>query len=483
MLSEQPRRRKAANIDDKDGVIREKSAIRKRGRRRRKRIIPIGPTVIGITLLLVFCSLVCFQQTLRPQLVRGLLSHSRQRVELRYREIYDHAYGKKEDDRAQHDDELLEHVDFLSTNSYSLTQCSLTVVFMDPRIANAGHGQPVWFTLESVALHTDPETCFLIQTSSCRALNEDHVLHHIYYHALPHFRRVMEQHRTRVTFLQYTAYNMDSCDDFNPNAVFLNKHYWKDEFVDADSDIVLVVQADAVLCRDLNLGRWKRYAFIGAVWPNQASVNFPEPMEGMCRAMPARWKTWLRPQRKWEQDKQKQQYVSNATKSRTTSLLNSTLLPSTFPIICTNGIAPVGNGGLSLRNRTWMMRAIEACPHDRYSGHDLKLAGCNVLEKINEDFYFGIVLRGMNAPLPNGYEASLFSSETLWHEDVLDLYGGESTNITNNEIPTIVFKGRTLTVPTGFHKPWRYQSSELLLSDQLDAVCPLLRYVVDIEAS
>jgi hypothetical protein len=108
-------------------------------------------------------------------------------------------------------------------------------------------------------------------------------------------------------------------------------------------------------------------------------------MEGMCRAMPARWKSWLRPQRKWEQNKQTKHNVSNATKIRTTSLPNIRMqLPSTFPIICTNGIAPVGNGGLYLRNRTWMIRAIEACPHDRYSGHDLKLAGCNVLEKTNE---------------------------------------------------------------------------------------------------
>jgi hypothetical protein len=126
-----------------------------------------------------------------------------------------------------------------------------------------------------------------------------------------------------------------------------------------------------------------------------------------------------------------------------------------------------------------MIRAIEACPHAIYSGHDLTVAGCNVLDKINEDFYFGTVLRGMNAPFPTGYEASLLSSETLWPEDVVDIYGGGPMGADHSGVPRIVVQGRTLTVPTGFHKPWAYQPKDLILSIQLDQACPFLRYVFD----
>jgi hypothetical protein len=45
--------------------------------------------------------------------------------------------------------------------------------------------------------------------------------------------------------------------------------------------------------------------------------------------------------------------------------------------------------------------------------------------------------------------------ETLWHGRILLDLSGESNppDVTNEQIPTIVFKGRTLTVPTVFHKP------------------------------
>ena len=413
--------------------------------------------------------IVVLNTTNQPQF-RCLLGKLRKSVRLEYQSTYDEAYRKKGIAYLQ---EISEQNDFLSTNSYgTLRQCSLTVLLLDPRIASDGHGKPVWFALESAALHTDSETCFLLQTTSC--VEEYKILQRIYSHSLPLFRRAIEQRRVRVTLLQHLKYKMDSCDDFNPNAVFLNKHYWKDEFLDADSDIVLVVQADTVLCRDVDLVRFQPFAWVGAVWPQQATPSFPEPMEGMCRAMPARWKSWLRPQRLWAKE-QEQMGRDGATQRPKPH----TMLPSSFPAICRDGLAPVGNGGLSLRHRSWMIRAIEACPHAMYSGHDLALAGCNVLDKINEDFYFGTVLRGMNAPLPTGYEASLFSSETLWPEDVFDQYGAGPQGADHNDVPRIVVQGRTLTVPTGFHKPWAYQSKDLLLSNQLEQTCPFLRYIID----
>lgn len=456
---------------------------KKRRKKTRAPIVAIALLVIVATVISTLVLLLLAPSSKIDKL-RGLLNRRRKISSLQHQDAYDTAYRQK----GKPPYKISERVDdFLSNNnSYGLTKfkCSLTVVLMDPRIATDGPGQPVWFALESVALYTanNDETCFLIQTSSCAvpddtaAAAEDIILQQIYHQSLPHFRQVMEQHRVRITFLDYSKYNMNSCDNFNPNAAFLNKHYWTDEFIEADSEVVLVMQADTVLCRDLDLVQFSHYAWVGAVWPPHATLLFPEPMEGMCRGMPARYKSWIRPQRKWE----KQQAEVGGLLVPKPRIL----LPSTFPAICdNNGIAPVGNGGLSLRNRSWMIRAIEACPHVQYSGQDDDLntvTGCKVLDDINEDFYFGTVLRGMEAPLPNAYEASLFSSESLWTEHVVELYnGGEAPTSENENVPTIEFGGKTLTVPTGFHKPWAYQSNDLLLSDQLDEACPLLRYIFE----
>lgn len=468
-MSERPRQRKLSHAHDKDTLSRQKST--KTPRRKRKNVAISTAVPHILFLIALFCVTgVIVLNTANQLRLRGILGSLRKNVRLEYQSVYEEAYRKK---GYAYMPEISDDNDFLSTDSYGQTEhCSLTVLLLDPRIATDGPGQPVWFALESVALHTDPETCFLLQTTSCT--DEHQTFRHIYAHSLPHFRHAIEERRVRVTLLQHSKYNMDSCDDFNPNAAFLNKHYWTDEFIDADSDVVLVVQADTILCRDLDLVRFQPYAWVGAVWPQQATPDFPEPMDGMCRAMPARWKSWLRPQRLWE--KEQQQKGTNIASQRPKP---HTMLPLSFPAICQGGIAPVGNGGLSLRQRTWIIRAIEACPHAIYSGHNLTMAGCNVLDKINEDFYFGTVLRGMNAPLPTGYEASLFSSETLWPEDVIVQYGGKPTGTDLGSIPKIEVQGRTLTVPTGFHKPWAYQSKDLLVSHQLERACPFLRYVID----
>jgi hypothetical protein len=429
-----------------------------------------GPYILFWIALFCVAFVIVLLNTVNQTRLRGFLGTVRENVQLEYQSVYDEAYRKK---GFAHVQEIADESGFLSINSYGQREhCSLTVLLLDPRMATDGPGQPVWFALESVALHTDPETCFLLQTTSC--IEERQVARHIYAHSLPHFRHAIEERRVRVTLIQHSKYNMNSCDNFSPNAAFLNKHYWKDEFIDADSDEVLVVQADTVLCRDVDLVRFQPYAWVGAVWPQQATPDFPEPMEGMCRAMPARWKSWLRPQRLWQKEQQQKGTGVGSKRPKP-----RTMLPLSLPAICQGGIAPIGNGGLSLRQRSWMIRAIEACPHAIYSGHDLSVEGCNVLDKINEDFYFGTILRGMNAPLPTGYEASLFSSETLWPEDVIGQYGGEPTSSDHSGIPRIVVRGRTLTVPTGFHKPWAYQSKDLLLSNQLQDACPFLRYVID----
>lgn len=303
----------------------------------------------------------------------------------------------------------------------------------------------------------------------------------IYDRALPEFRLLMEQGRVRLAFLDTDKYGLGTCSNFkNPSAAWMNARYWQDEFVEGvDSEVVLVVQSDSVLCHQLPYTRWSDYAFVGAVWPKTSNKLFPDPMEGMCLGMPARYKSWLRPQLRWEKQ---QAALSRGEEIPAEKRLAqpTTHLPAAFPPICSDGVAPLGNGGHSLRNRTWLVRAIEACPHQTHSGLDLEQLsplGCKVMDGINDDFYFGIILRALNAPMPTGYEAALFSSEMLWAEQVLELYGMPPNGTTQQPFNKIVWGGQELSVPVGFHKPWAYQPNDLLLSPAVDNACPLLKFI------
>ena len=71
----------------------------------------------------------------------------------------------------------------------------------------------------------------------------------IYLQSLPLFRRMMERGQVRINILDSEKYGL-SCDNFgNGNAIFMNVNFWLDEFNDVDSDILLTIQSDTVLCR------------------------------------------------------------------------------------------------------------------------------------------------------------------------------------------------------------------------------------------
>jgi hypothetical protein len=38
--------------------------------------------------------------------------------------------------------------------------------------------------------------------------------------------------------------------------------------------------------------------------------------------------------------------------------------PLNLDKFCSRGYSPGYNGGISLRNKTWLLRAIDACPHE-----------------------------------------------------------------------------------------------------------------------
>lgn len=258
----------------------------------------------------------------------------------------------------------------------------------------------------------------------------------------------------------------------------MNYHYWgDDEFIPyVDSDNVLLIQSDSVLCHSFNLNIYKRFDYVGAVW--QRNHPYIRGMD-MCQELPKIWKSFHR------------------------HLENNTFH---FPKMCDkNGIAPLGNGGFSLRRRSGMKYAIESCPHDTWSGLDMSViekASCRPgAGPLPEDVYFGTVLRGLpHGSIPSAFKTSLFSVEMVWAEQSIELYGGPaledrykaaervSGNYSGVDISTIPVRRRglcfndfdsidRLTVPIGMHKPWLYFSNEILLSKEVDEQCPFLKYI------
>jgi len=425
--------------------------------------------------------------------VTALLTHRRTRKHLlKHKDVYDQAYRLSNDDIPSN--RSLSNKNYILKKEYgtNVDTCELTVLFMDPRLPTLGVGQPAWFALESVAAFA-PNACILIQTSNCTIEKqfpgnvEAGVTQNIYSRSLPLFRGIIERGRVRVTYLDTKKYKLKSCDDFgNPSMAFMNRNYWKDEFIDGiDSEIVLIVQDDAVLCRPLDLEHLKSYAYIGAVWPREANILFPNPPEGMCVGMPIRWKSWLFYQRRWEIQQIKLEQNPHSIPKEDRFAAPSRLLSTAFQSPCGHGNAPVGNGGISMRNRTWLVEAIEACPHIDRAGFEVDHTnGCQVVDLINEDFYFGTVLRGIGAPLPNATVASMFAAEILLPEHVQRLYGTDiqiDTDIGNAE--QIRFEGQTLTIPGAFHKPWWYLPNSLLRSPSMENACPFLGFLFKPEQS
>lgn len=178
--------------------------------------------------------------------------------------------------------------------------CRLTVSIVDPRPPSSGRNHPIWFALESVASYV-PYACVVFHTSSCnlniiveKTNNNIHcspttkqrtnlVAQSIYDRSLPLFRRMMERGLVRINILDScNKYSTKSCSDFgNGNSIFLNVQFWLDEFINGiDSDMILTVQHDSVLCQKLDIDLWKHFAYVGSPWA-QWVWN--------CNAMKERW--------------------------------------------------------------------------------------------------------------------------------------------------------------------------------------------------
>jgi hypothetical protein len=267
---------------------------------------------------------------------------------------------------------------FTSFDNYTSTEvlsngCPLTVVIVDPRPPMSGYNHPIYYSLESLALYV-PDACVVFQTASCQIIRRgsrfseptNHQKVHIvaktiYERSLPGFRRMMEHGQVRINVIDNTKYGLQNCDNFGVgNNVFMSIRFWQDEFIDdLDNDMVLTFQDDAVLCRSLNIDIWKQYAYVGAPWITRWPIS---TVGGVgCDNMRNTWQAWV----------PKCNGLTEYQKS------------VTLTHFCNPDFGGhQGNGGLFLRNRKWMIEAIERCPSE-HSGLE-KFEEFN----INEDVYF-----------------------------------------------------------------------------------------------
>jgi len=339
--------------------------------------------------------------------------------------------------------------------------CNLTVALIDPRVPANPYNHRVWFMLESIASFA-PYACIVIHTSACQIIphtdnmpltptklqQTQSTARAIYHRSLPNHRRMMERGQVRVSILETGNYNIESCDNWDANSLYTNVNFWKNEFLDGiDSDMILIVQDDTILCHFFDISLWNGFAYVGAPWDPAKSFD-------ACDAIRGHWRSYA---------------------ERCSSLQLDAELPES-PGIC------FGNGGLSLRNKRWTIQVLEECPFPWDT---------------NEDIYFSASFNGFRAPLPTSFEASLFSAETIFPDDLLRNFNstlspfeidetirrlGGSTDIYErmhrNDTYSVTDSNQTFrTIPLFFHKAWEHHDPDILSSEQMKRECKFYQYI------
>lgn len=416
--------------------------------------------------------------------------------------------------------------------------CAVTVLLVDPDL-----NDDVQWALESVAdnIHPAEITCFLIQTSVCMLRRPNVTQSQLYdekvdrfvRNAQPNFRALIHKGNVRMTLLNHTKYGLRSCLNFyNPSYLFENYRYWgPDEFDVHDSDQILMIQGDAVLCHNLNVYKWKDVAWGKS--PSQTNWNFDKntllfyllilknimfsvslhpflfcctpvgspwiPSKGRkpwhyCSSMPANWI----------------KFHHNVSGMIGTSSDPGVVIPP-FPTedeLCSDTRhGPQGNGGLSLRSREWIQRAIRYCPtaiyqHSGLSMEEYNATTCKATEIVAEDLYYWTILKGIGAPLPSSFEAGLFAQEMRSVGDIVRHYGLLETNqswmdemVTKRwyspDDPTGLSRFRRMqkhqistgtldaVVSIGVHKPWNQGLKRRINERYLNEECPYMRKMVE----
>ena len=423
--------------------------------------------------------------------------------------------------------------------------CDLTAAIFDPHLPVAEANSPIWGSLESVLAHVQGNLCIVLQTSSCILGQQrqqqqqqqavpggkteiERVWSAIQSRApLPLLRSALEtgmnkdetmwvptpggRARVRVSIVDHKRYSLLSCSNFwTPSNAWMNVHYWEQEFTEQDSDMVMLLQDDTVICRNLDPQKFakKGFAYLGAPWRQDIF-----PFSPLCSVLERYWRNW--------------------NENVGSKMMTSQLFCPDGGEDSHNYYGPAGNGGLSLRSRTWMIKAIRTCPHSYYSGlstAELQSSSCIVgrrnlfldfldftlqwlyghryliYERIGrsapEDLYFATVLRGIGAPLPSGFEASLFSAELILPDEVASMwYGPSDPRVQRQMVQELMTPEKEELdrfddflrqnelwkkgigdfaphfLPIGMHRLWDYHEPEFILSLVENNMCPYLRHV------
>jgi len=401
--------------------------------------------------------------------------------------------------------------DFSSFDSYTSPDvlrygCNLTTVILEPRMPTADFTDSAWFAVESLATYAS-YSCVVIQTSSCSVLPPkdgkksppmskqiEEVTKEIYKRALPMFRGMMERGLVRISILDHEKYQLTSCTNFyTPSNAWMSVSYWKDEFIGkVDSEMILIVQTDGVICRDFDINLWKDLAFVGAPWaPNRWYGGV------VCDELREKFDSWTAVQKK----RRKVHATDNET------FAPNEPMDLKLKNLCANGYGAGFNGGIVLRNSTWMLRAIEACPSKAYSGISTVGKKCVVDDEAEEDEYFALILASLGAPLPTAYEAALFGVETFFAEQAREYYGPynqsqiesfltkrwgkdgiaieEKMHLRKTYGYTYFGNDNNLasstmrTVPLTFHCPWKYHALDITSGPQVEKECKFLSKIFD----
>ena len=424
----------------------------------------------------------------------ALLLISGKRVRTIYKHVHTQprekvAYRDKPETRDHHSqpkDEIqrIFNVSHTYTNPEIIAKnCSLTVVIIEPKLSE----KSLW-VLESAAANIYPmhRTCFVIKTSICkvkrelqekykstRNITDQDAFEQVAYSikemgsSHPKFLEAINSGRVRMNVLDYEHYHLKSCNNFKGiSRLFLNHDFWgKKEFLEQDSDFILNLQNDGIICRSFSVNNWSEFAYIGAPWP---------PKKHLCAEMSNAWSRFH---------------------SGNVANLSFPPFPTEEEICTKHEFGPVGNGGISMRSRQWMRKAVRYCP-TMYSGLsdvERKMAPCNGTSNgFEEDMFFATILRGMGAPLPTLFEASLFGTELRTPNELLDIY-----RIDNGTLEELVAKrwyspytekgpvelyremqtSILFTVSLTFHKPWNFKHG-IWDTSHVRKYCPYFQYIL-----
>lgn len=243
-------------------------------------------------------------------------------------------------------------------------QCGATALLIEPR------KQPMaTLAMATLAQNMPNVTCFFVYhgPGNLEWLRNQPIVSHLLALGRLDLRRSPSEARATTRAARSSrgcAVNGTVC--YHRRSLYVRYDFW----AGLPTETVLNFQSDSVLCRPLGLSRWASFAQVDAPWRalkcNQTRVLWHRMSGGRAPATP--WR-------------------------------------------CPDD-GRVGNSGLSIRNRAWMMRAVAACPSD--------LAGplppdgarrCACRAGCVEDVYIASTLRGLGAPLPSVREAAEFAGE------------------------------------------------------------------------